>query len=370
MPGRGGMPPHSHAGTRLSTDRGHAQMEEELRAAVRGFVTSVNSNGVHAVDISVLVQATATLPLSKMANWERLVRGEASLAHRARAESSERGWRALLPFTEPRKMAEAGRFLTWIDLVSFDGHVRERTLRTLAGPAPNSFFFALAARRLNDWVPEVRAAARAVIPLLARASEPAHVVDALCAMLPTWTSWGRVQGQDKQVVSELICTERVAQALKCRVISSSAGPMAAVLSQSLRTAILDEHLSEIATKAIQPAVRAKAHGALLAGKAVWVQGRHWKWTDVRYCQGRLQNVLGERPLNARPALLDSLHSVAADPSSIVRRMAAKVLVEEMSHLGNAALPLARQFAGDRSRTIAERGVFALQRLEASGKLAR
>ena len=137
--------------------------------------------------------------------------------------------------------------------------------------------------------------------------------------------------------------------------------MSAVMSQSLRAPTLDQHLLEIATKAIQPSVRARAYKALILGKAVWVEGRQWQWTDVRYCQGRLKNVLSERPLST-PTLPEFLSSAAADRSSIVRRVAAEALVREMSSLGNIALPLARQLAGDSSTAVAERGAFVLKQL--------
>ncbi len=350
----------------MSSKRGSTHLEEELRVAVRTFSSSLSSTGPVVGDMSALIRATLSLPLSNLAYWERSIRDEHSLARRAYADSRARGWRALFSFTGAKERAEPGSLLTWIDLSSHDGYVRERTLRTLSGAAPNSFFLALAARRLNDWVPQVRAAAREAIPKLARTSDPENVVDALCAMLPAWTSWGRMEEMDKQVMAELTSIDPVAELLTHRLISSAAGPMSSVLSQALRSAFLDENLAKMATDAIQPAVRARAYRALLVRKAVWVEGRKWQWTDVRYCLGRLNNVFGERPLTVRrpPVLMELLDSAATDPSPVVRRVAAEALVREMSNLGSSALPLARKFAGDTSPSVAERGVFVLQRLAA------
>lgn len=349
----------------MNPAQGSTQLEEELRTAVRGFASSISSRRSVVADMSALVRVTAMLPLQNLAYWERLIRGEFELARRTSAVQESSGWRALIPFGGSTERAESERFLTWIDLSSWDGYVRERTLRTLAGPAPNSFFLSLAARRLNDWVPQVRAAAREAVPRLARTTDPEQVVDMLCAMLPTWTSWGRVEPLDKQVMTEFASIEGVAFALKRRVTSATAGPMAAVLSQALRTAVLDRHLTRIAGEAVQPAVRAKAYRTLLLGKAVWVDGRRWQWTDIRYCQGRLTNILAERPLSDTPALLDVLNAAAADRSSIVRRVAAEALVREMSSLGGAVPPLALRFADDPSPAVAERGEFVLKRLAAN-----
>lgn len=349
----------------MNPAQGSTQLEEDLRAAVRSFALSINSSRSVVADMSALTRVTAVLPLQNLANWERLIRGEFELARRAGTAPERSGWRALFPFGSSTERAEPERFLTWIDLSSWDGYVRERTLRTLAGPAPNSFFLSLAARRLNDWVPQVRAAAREAVPRLAHATDPEQVVDMLCSMLPAWTSWGRVELLDRQVMTELISIEGVASALKSRVTGSPAGPMAAVLSQALRTAVLDEHLTQIAGEAVQPAVRAKAYRTLLLGKAVWVDGRRWQWTDVRYCQGRLSNILADRQLSNAPELLEVLNAAAADRSSIVRRVAAEALVREMSILGGAVPPLARRFADDPSPAVSERGEFVLKRLAAN-----
>jgi hypothetical protein len=183
-------------------------------------------------------------------------------------------------------------------------------------------------------------------------------------MLPAWISWGRAEELDRQVIASLVTSPGVAASLKRRLIVSTAGPMSVILSQALRTPVLDEDLARIAAKAVQPAVRARAYRALLMGKAVWVDARRWQWTDVRYCQGRLTNVLGERPLRVSPVLLETLIAAAADQSSLVRRVAAATLIREIGNLGDSVLPLARRFARDPSPPVAERGAFAVQRLTA------
>jgi hypothetical protein len=344
--------------------RAAGEVEEEVRAAVRDFAGSMDSSIRVVADMSALTRVTAALPLANLPYWEQLIRDEFSMTQRSVVPPKERGWLAKQLFAASRhgKRTEPVRFLTWIDLSSFDGHVRERTLRTLVGPAPNSFFLGVAARRLNDWVPQVRMAARATLRPLAQASNPEHVVDVLCAILPMWTTWGRAEQLDRQTVLELLSIERVAELLKRRLISEPAGPMSTILSQVLRTPVLDNHLVEIANDAVQPAVRARAQRALLFGKAVWVEERHFHWIDVGYCKGRMQNVLGERALTRTLPLMERLESASLDPSSIVRRVAAEALVGEMNGLGSSALPLARRLAADASPKIAERAAFILQRI--------
>lgn len=340
-------------GEALGKSQATGRGDEHLRSAVREFAMSINATFRRSTDMSALIDVTSSLPFSSLAHWERLIRSEFSLASRSSATPWIIAW------------AKPNRFLNWVDLCSWDGYVRERTLRTLSGPAPNSFFFSLAARRINDWVPEVRLAAREKLPLLAKQSNPEHVVDALCALLPIWSSWGRMDAVDQHVVAELLAIRGVIESLKLRLISTSVGPMSAVLLQAARTAVLDGDLADIAKHAVQPAVRATAYRAQLAGCVVWVQSRRWKWTDVRTCKGKLQNVLGERLLQKAPPLLETMDLAASDRSCIVRAVAAEALVREMDVLDGAAVPLARQLASDSSPRVAERGKFVLQRLLAS-----
>lgn len=326
-------------------------LEQALRSATRQLSASIDSVSQAREAILSFYQATAPLPLSNLALWERVVRDEFSL------EPSPSH------FAHKIQWAKPGRFLTWVDLASWDGYVRERALRVLPSHAPNAFLFALAARRLNDWVPQVRQAARERMLAFAKDTDPEHVVEALCAMLPTWAAWGRAEQEEKRVMAQLVSLPEVAAALKRRAIAAAAGPMPAILSQAGRTAVLDEALQQIAREAVQPAVRATAYRALLEGKATWLEGRQWQWTDVRYCQGRFEPVLGERLLETTMPLAQTLEHAATDRSPIVRRVAAEAFIKEMANLGaDIALPMARRLAADVAKPVAERGAFALQRL--------
>lgn len=324
--------------------------EANLRAAIRDFALSISPAFRGSTDMSAVIDVTSSLPLSNLASWERLIRDEFSVAMRSSVTPGIIAW------------AKPKRFLTWVDLCSWDGYVRERTLRALSGPAPNGFFFALAARRINDWVPEVRLAARERLPLLARQSAPGQVVDALCAMLPMWASWGRMEEVDQQVVAELLAIPGVIEVLKQRLITGAVGPMSLILSQAARTAVLDIELVDIAMHAVQPSLRATAYRMQLTGRVVWVQSRKWQWTDLRLCKGKLQNVFGERPLPQTLPLIEAMERAAADRSCIVRAVVAEALVREMDALGDLAVPLAHRLASDGSPRIAERGKFVLGRL--------
>tara|TARA_R110002096_G_scaffold435382_1_gene660569 strand:+ start:1120 stop:1833 length:714 start_codon:yes stop_codon:yes gene_type:complete len=227
---------------------------------------------------------------------------------------------------------------------------------------PNSFFCALAFRRLNDWVPQVRDAAQAKLQDIVCESDSVHVVDALCATLPYWGSWKRMDESSKRALINVISNKRIAEALKAKIITATSGPLTSIFSQVGRTSALDEHIEEISVNAIQPAVRAKAYRTLLEEKMIWSEGRKWEWTDIRYCEGRPTPILSERKITPARSFLDTLRMASVDRSSIVRRVAAEMLIRKLDLLGREAHVLAELLASDSSPSVSERGRFALRRL--------
>lgn len=325
------------------------EMEDHVLSAISEFVGSLNSGGGVVADMTKLVEVTSRLPLSNLEYWERLIR---SGLYQAAANSKPAKWKF---------WAKPTPFLTWIDLCSGDGFKRERTLRILSGRAPNRFFFAMAVRRLNDWVPQVRSAAREQLPSIAAASNPEDVVDVLCAVLPHWNSWGRLEDEGKQTLLAIASIEAVTQSLKSRLLSAAAGPLASVLAQAGQTFVLDAYLPEIASSAIQPSVRARAYKSLLDGKAIWLAGRKWEWTDIRYCEGHFAPTLCDRPLSMSFPFEETLRAATSDRSVLVRRIAGDVLIRELKTLGAVARQLAVILASDSHPSVAERGNFALKK---------
>ncbi|AZQ10425.1 hypothetical protein [Shewanella khirikhana] len=326
-------------------------MEDKIISEVRAFATSINSGSKVVADMSELIEVTSQLPLSSFDYWERIIRSEFSSAIRESIPPKCRVW------SRPKEL------VTWLDLISWDGYKREKALRTLSGPAPNTFIFSLAVRRLNDWVPQVRKAAREKLFEIARSTDPEYVVEALCVTIFNWNSWGRIEEAGKEVLLEIICEEEIAKSLRSKLITSASGPMSSLFSQVGRTAILDGKIEEIAKSAIQPSVRAKAYRSLFEGRVAWIEGRRWVWTDIRYCEGRLEPIVCERKLEVDTPLIELLKKSSEDRSSIVRRVSAEILIRELDNLGIKARCFAERFASDKSQAVSERGVFAIRALD-------
>ncbi|WON75845.1 hypothetical protein [Serratia sp. UGAL515B_01] len=327
--------------------------EQEIVAAVKQFANSTNSNDSVVIDISMLVAATSKLPLTNLEIWERLIRWQLNTALQVPKQSNWKFWdRPKLSFP-------------WVDLCHGDGFIREKALKNLSEAAPNSFFFALAVRRLNDWVPEIRKAACDALPLIAKTSNPEIIVDVLFITLPYWDSWGRMGDAEKQVLMQIISLEKVATSLKKRLITSTSGPMSSILAQVGRTNALDHSLIDIAESAIQPSLRAKAYRCQFEGRFVWSNGKKWLWTDKVYGEGKFIPSLEERSIPVLKPFMDNLKMATIDRSPIVRRVAGEMLIRELENLGDQAIIFAKILASDPSPSVAERGKFALKELGTS-----
>ncbi|MBF6025104.1 hypothetical protein [Lysobacter niastensis] len=326
------------------------QCNDSVLDAVRAFLVALHSGRGLAESMAAMVRETSGLPLTQLAAWEMMIRREL-WTDEARARQSRWTFRA-----------KPGRHLSWLDLCSSDGFRRERVLRSLSAGAPNGFFCALAMRRLNDWVPQVRQAARERLPLIAQCSEPEDVVDGLWSLLPHVTSWGRMGSEDRKLVEDLIAVEPVSNALKARILKATAGPASLILAQAGRSSALDRWLEVFARDAVQPTVRARAYRCLLERRVAWVVGRTWIWTELQWCKGRFEPVLEERSISVDAPFIDVLKDALEDRSSVVRRVAGELLIKQLDSMGTDAIRLANTLASDSSPCVAERGRFALEKL--------
>jgi len=327
------------------------QLQDSLQQEV---MTSVNKSLTFDVlyqvirpDISTFIAASSKLPLKNLDYWECLIRWTISSSLQTSHPQYARFKNYLIGS------------LKWLDVCNADGFRREKALRTLSGGARNCFLFALVVRKLNDWGPQVREAARDVLPLIAECSDPEIIVDVLFITLPYWNSWGRMGDREKDILMKIILMEKVTESLKKRLIYSTSGPVATVFMQAGRINALDAFLTEIAESSVQPTLRAKAYRCLFESKFVWAEGMTWQWIDKAYGIRRSVPVLKERIIDTKRPFLENLKMATIDRSPIVRRIAGEMLIKELDHIGDEAFRLAKILASDTSLSVSERGRFAL-----------
>lgn len=323
----------------------------DIVLAIKEFTRSIDSSNNYRGNMSSLIQVTSNLELVNLDYWERLIRSELNNNLHSAIRSKWEIW--FKPSVN----------LIWLGIVHGNGYKREQSLRALSGGAPNAFFLALFVRRLNDWVPQVRKAARETLPSLINNSAPEHVAETLCMLLLNWHSWGKIEEVDKQLFLNVIKTKEMALLLKFKLISSTSGPTPSLFTQIGRTDILDNYLNEIAIDAVQPYVRVKAYRSLFEGRMTWVEGQEWQWTDKAYGKKKLIPIIGERKIDVQAPFLELLNRSATDRSPFVRQVSAEFLIRNIESLGVQAKIFAEKFAADKSASVAEQGQFLLRKLD-------
>ena len=296
-------------------------------------------------------RATALYPLGGVGTIEPALR----MGTTGFAQTVGRSWRAA-----PRPL------LPWYDLVSFDGFRRHAAIRELDGEAldggaPNAFALLLLVRRLNDWVPQVRAVARNVVPRAFDASSFEDRYAVLSHVLARLTDWGRLGDAERAVVDELVRRPQFAREVCSRAESVTAGPIKRILQASARSRLIDTSFDRLSRDAVMPSIRAFATQALLTGRVEWPVGWERRWIDRYAGDYRLVPRIESRDITIEPDCLVVLRRAARDESAAVRRVASEVLAARRRTLDEAALAVARQLTGDSWPSIAHRARFAIER---------
>lgn len=226
---------------------------------------------------------------------------------------------ALFSMNDNAEAAQLARmpWLGWLFLFHNNGYLREPALRGLSGPAPGAFLLAQLFYRLNDWVPEIRVAARDCVERVAAATSPDIIATVVIALLDRTSGWGR-WNDERTVLDRLLMRDDVARAMADLLARSVTGPHARALRQAMRADAIDPYLDGLATGAIQPAVRAVATSALIDGIARWPSGWRWQWIDKSLGQRRRVREIAERPLSLATDRALVLERAARDPSPAVR----------------------------------------------------
>lgn len=239
-----------------------------------------------------------------------------------------------------------------------DGRLREAALLKLSGELSTAFLFAAVAWRLNDWAPQVRAAAVRCARRCFPATAAEVIVSAAAALLVRQSSWAR-WAEERVVLDEAFNRADVAERLSDLLVREPTGPMSTMLRYALRTSAIDVHLERIARDAVQPSVRAAALNTLINGKAEWPRGYDWQWVDKSMGLRRRMTVFGHRELSVVLSRRALIALGIYDRSAAVRRVA---LDGVMRHL----LPMqegqeyAALLVADRSPSVRERAEFILR----------
>jgi len=223
--------------------------------------------------------------------------------------------------TEIKRLPELG----WLLMFHGNGHVREASLRALDQPPQTAFEFAAIVARMNDWVPQVRAATRRFAETAFPRCDAKIVAESAAYLLPRLGTLQRWDADTRNALDARLYQQDVLDALCAHILVENVGPNGALLRQLLRRGEFDAHLEQLVRHAKMPIIRAIAAEAVMRGKVRWVAGSARKWIDKPAGLWRKVPVIEQRGITVPFDAAALCRTAAQDKSPVVRLGIARAL---------------------------------------------
>lgn len=252
-----------------------------------------------------------------------------------------------------------------------DGFLREAALDALVEPLNNPDDILAVITRLNDWVPQVRAAAVEALGRVVTVADPSVWVPVIRRVLPQARNWQRwsTSGPARDVFYAVFMRDDVLDRLVNELLSNKQANMGEVYKWLSCNPTLDAHLQDIAAKAPLPHIRGMALNCLLTKTLRWPDhGSRIVWTDKPQGKYRRERTYHHRAITITVPLANVLKQAAQDKSRRVRLQAMDGLIaatdtpELMPHISSISAILKR----DLSPTMQHRRKILLQKLAERG----
>lgn len=315
--------------TDLYTRRKTTVLPEEVQRIVRSLGIALQKKSIPSKPVSDYRKLLCSLPAASMPRAADELRDVAQLHVGWRGDTSlgasldpvsavqQEGWETAL---------DAEPDLAWLLTFHGNGYARQAALDALSSPPLCPFEFVAVVYRLNDWVPQVRDAAKRYAENQLSEANPETIAESAFFLIPQMTLFRRWDEQAASVVRESIYQQHVLCELKSKLLAQRGGKVGAVLRLLLKHPDLDSSLEKLAFTAHLPVVRAIALETLLMGRAQWLVGYRREWLNKALGISRRAPSFKSRAVHVEFELGRALSAGCADKSSTVRRVLADFLV--------------------------------------------
>lgn len=246
-----------------------------------------------------------------------------------------------------------------------DGRLREAALKCLDELPDGPFAFAALTYRLNDWVEQVRDAARGCAKRLFPHISANTIAEASFFLFTQTHLWGRWGPRDRQILEAVVYRRDVMQVFGDLLMRRRSGRIGTILRLALSKPGLDDALPRLAHEAALPHVRAIAFETLIFRRAQWQVGHRYEWIDKRYGLRRRLPRLERRPLIHQLDIEELIAEAAQDGSAVVRKVAARGLIDLRQELSPEMIQVGELLSTDKSMTVRSRAEFYLTNLRAN-----
>jgi HEAT repeat protein len=321
----------------------HGNAAEAAAQAAAGLLEATVSGDFNRADTELL-EALAGVAVP---NVQRYIERVRRLYRNFDRRENIRRQRWVSPRSKPteteRYLIERTRSGAFILVCSENGFERERALEAVR-QIPNGFGLALIIVRLNDWVDEVRRAARSALVRHAATLGTDVLLECFELYLAS-SDWGRMNVADRVVCDDLFRRRVPSETLIAAIISSREDRWLRSINRMLRRADWDMELPRIANTARHWAIRFKAIQALLRGEHQWAdRGSH------------------RRPLLVAIDREALIHRGLEDSSPTIRLAALRAYAETLDISKEVSRPRFEQLVLDKSAKVASSAAFWLSRV--------
>lgn len=314
-----------------------------------------------------LLDALRALPAANAARMEGRLRSAGALYS---IESVPQWW---TPLERQRRRTRAGHLaalaaspeLAHLYVFHADGFVRGAAIRALSAPPASAFEIAAIALRLNDWVAQVRQAARDYAERTFASITPDVVAAAAEHLLTQMEVRRRWSAEDRDILTALFERADAVAAMSKRLMETRSGPAARHTRQLLRNPAIDTYLPALAASSHLTSVRAVALDALIMRRARWIAGFERQWIDKRYGRSRRVPAFAERGIAHELDVEALVAKAARDRATAIRKVACAWLIARMDTLSPVMRGLVAELADDTTPSIRERARFIRSHLPES-----
>jgi hypothetical protein len=303
-------------------------------------------------------RAVCATPPEALAQAEAQIRGLASLQRMYRARFDWRSMGTRHDELRPVTAFDQRPGLARLYLFHSNGFLREAACEAITSLNGSAFILCALYARANDWVPQVRTAARKALERLLPTADHPTLIAALPTLMFRISEWERLDNKP-ELIRQLMCRTAVQAAVIDYLMTAQYGPVGRVFRTALANTFLDAKLLELGRGAASPQVRSIALETLLFQRARRRTGYTYEWVDKSFGHKRRVAKVEERRLSKARDAPALLRMMLADHASLMRKHAADYLIQ----FGREGLSLEeiRPLAADPNPGVAERVAFYLRR---------
>jgi hypothetical protein len=343
----------------MSTSRNQTVLSLETRQSISDVADRVQKGRAPGPELQKIIAALNLAPAKACEEIERSVRQ--SFAGWASCEAVVG---ARLPMFWRTAASAEDALQRWPELAYLylfhgSGYLRESALTRWAWPPSSPLMLAAIAIRMNDWVQQVRVAAKRCAELWFPSVAPEVVVDAFDFLIQRHDILGRWDVAERLVVEDMLYRRDVLVSLAHRLQHQKSGPARRTLLLALRRPGFDFSLPELAS-AVMPSVRAVAIQTLIERRATWQNGFTLEWIDKRYGKARKVPTMSVRDIALDLKVDDLLLTHSEDRSPLVRKVVANALIDRIDVPTPIYFEIASRLTRDRSSVVASKAEYFLQ----------